>query len=391
MLKVGMVSSIRPETNYTTYLVDALQKHYSGKLEVFAYCEKDPANKEVNLNNLRACWDRDWRYFFQVPLQAKKDRLDILHFQHEINMFGGPRTAVLFPFLVLLCRLLGFKPVVTVHAAVPIREFNTDFLKVFEWPRPEIMAPMVKIVFPTIYFLIGLFSKKIIVHSQGIKELLVEDYLFNGGKIEVIAHGVPEDINYTRSSVNPSLLDKLGDKQFLLYFGYFHRRKGLEYLIRAFKYVSQKYPDLILVLGGGAVLPNYSKEMESLIRSLGLVNRIIITGFLLLTDLRYLLDKCQFVVLPAIYSIAASGPLAQVFAHEKAVIVSDLGVYREEISDGVNGLLVRVGDAADLENKMELLLGREDIKKRLSNNVAVIKNERAWSKIAGKTLEAYPK
>lgn len=389
MLKVGMVSSITPETNYTAYLIDALQKYFSDKLEVLAYCEKDPVNKKTNLKNLRLCWNRDWRYFFQVPLQAKKDKLNILHFQHEINMFGGPRTAALFPFLVLISRFLGLKPLVTIHAAVPVGQFNADFLKVFEWPKPNLLAPVVKIIFPTIYFLIGLFSKKIIVHSPGIKELLVRDYLFNRGKIEVIPHGVPGDVSYQLSEVSRQLLEKLGNKKFLLYFGYLHRRKGLEYLIRAFKPVSQKYPDLYLVLGGGTVLPNYSREMEELVSSLGLQDRVIITGFLKLTDLRYLLDKCDFVVLPAIYSIAASGPLAQVFAHEKAVIVSSLGVYSEEIKNGVNGLLAKVGEAEDLKDKMLSLLENEDLRNVISSQVSMLKKERGWKNIAEKTLKVY--
>lgn len=389
MLKVAMVSSIRPETNYTAYLIEALQKYYSEDCDVLVYTDKDKLNLEVPLSNINLVWDRDWNFLFQIIRQSIKDKINVIHFQHEINMFGGPRTAVLFPFMVLFSRFLGFNPVVTVHAAVPVKDFNADFLKVFEWPKPELLAPIVKIIFPTIYFLIGLFSKKIIVHSPGIKELLVKDYSFNGNKIEVIPHGVPEDVSYQLLDVSGQLLEKVEGKKFLLYFGYFHRRKGLEFLIKAFKSISQKYSDIYLILGGGTVLPNYSKEMEELVSSLGLSNRIIVTGFLKLVDLNYLLDECEFVVLPAVYSIAASGPLAQVFAHEKAVIVSDLGVYREEIKPEVNGLLAKAGDVDDLGAKIELLLNDPALKEKIVKNVVSIHGERKWGIIAGKTLKVY--
>lgn len=389
MIRVAMVSGIRPETNYTTYLIQALQKIKDPNLEVLAYCEKDPLNLEVPLKNLNLCWNRDWRYVYQILLQAKKDKVDVLHFQHEINMFGGPRTAVLFPLLIFLARISGFQPVVTLHAAIPIKSFDEDFLKVFEWPRPNLLAPVVKIIFPTIYFFIGLFAKKIIVHSSGIKNILASDYKINSSKIEVIAHGVPEDVSYQLSAVGGQLLEKISDKKFLLYFGYLHRRKGLEYLVAAFKKVSEKYPDLILVLAGGTILPNYTRELEAQIKSLNLTDRIFVTGFLGLTGLRYLLSRCEFVVLPAVYSIAASGPLAQVFAHEKAVIVSDLGVYREEIQNGVNGLLAKVRDEADLANKIELLLTDPELKRKIINEARLLREERSWVKIAGRTLKIY--
>lgn len=389
MIRVAIVSNIRPETNYSAYLIESLQKNYSSEVLVYSYCEKEKENEFVKLDNKRYCWDRNWRYFFQIILQAKKDEVEILHFQHEINMFGGPRTAVLFPLLVFLSRIFGFKPVVTLHAAVPVGSFNEEFLKVFQWPRPKLLAPMVKIIFPTIYFLIGFFAKKIIVHSPGIKETLVRDYRIARNKIAVIPHGVPEDIGYQLTAVGSQLKSKTEGKKFILYFGYLHRRKGIEYLIEAFEKVSDKYPDLILILAGGTVLANYALELKAQIDSLDLAEKIIITGFIKLPELRYLLENCQFVVLPAIYSIAASGPLAQAFAHGKAVLVSDLGVYREEIQDGVNGLLAKVGDVEDLFRQMDRLLVDEVLKTSLQKSVGRILEERSWPKIAEKTLQIY--
>ena len=257
MIKIAMVSSIRPETNYTAYLIEALQKYYPKDCEVLVYTDKDDHNLEVQLKNIKLVWDRDWNFLIQIIGQSLADKIDAIHFQHEINMFGGPRTAVLFPFLVFLSRILGFNPIVTVHAAVPVKEFNADFLKVFEWPKPNLLAPFVKTIFPTIYFLIGLFSKKIIVHSRGIKDILEKDYKFNGKKISVIPHGVPENVDYKNEEVSSGIRQKMDGKKFILYFGYFHRRKGLEYLIRAFREVSREHPDLYLILGGGTVLPNF--------------------------------------------------------------------------------------------------------------------------------------
>lgn len=390
-LKVATVSSIRPETNYSVYLIDALQKNYSNQIEVYSYCENEEANREVALTNKRYCWDRNWRYFFQILAQARRDRIDLLHFQHEINMFGGPRTAVIFPFLVLAARLLGFKTMVTIHAAVPRQDLNEEFLKVFEWPRPRLLTPVVNFVFTFIYAAIGLFSQRLIVHSPGLRQILVRDYFYSPSKIEVVAHGVPEDISYPLSAVGSQLRKTTEGKKFLLYFGYFHRRKGLEILLRAFLKISRNHPDLFLVLAGGAAMEHYFQALKRLSEELRIADRVLFTGFLALNDLRYLLANCEFVVLPAVYSIAASGPLAQVFAHGKAAIVSDLGVYREEIQNGVNGLLAKVGDDEDLALQIESLLTDQDLKQTIERKAKELGEERAWSKIAGQTLEIYKK
>ena len=111
--------------------------------------------------------------------------------------------------------------------------------------------------------------------------------------------------------------------------------------------------------------------------------------FVRLPDLRFLLENSEFIVLPAVYSIAASGPLAQVFAHEKAVIVSDLGVYREEIVNNFNGLLAKAADAEDLRDKIITLIENPQLVKTISENVAGVKKERSWSTVAGQTIKVY--
>lgn len=400
-----MVSSIRPETNYSAYLIEALQKlrirtmtpgvlsvdsgSLSSQVEVFAYCERDEKNKEVPLSNLRLCWDRNWRFFYQILRQAGLDKIDIIHLQHEVNMYGGPRTTAIFPFLILMSRILGFKTVVTVHAAVPVRYFDAEFLKVFEWPAPHLLAPVVRVVFPVIYFLIGIFSSRVIVHTTGLKNTLVKDYFFNPGNISVIPHGIPEDVSYEISAVSPSIKERLGEQRFILYFGYIHRRKGLDVLIKAFGSIQSEYPDLVLVIGGGTILPGYSDELKGLVKRLDIENKVIITGFLNLNDLRYLLDRSQFVVLPAIYSIAASGPLAQVFAHEKPVIVTKIGSYAEEITDGVDGLLVEKGSVESLAIGLRRLMTDDELKRKIVDNVKSKHEARRWLKIAGLTLNIY--
>ncbi len=389
MLKIAMVSSIRPETNYTTYLIDALQKFYAERLEVLVYTEKDNLNLDVPLSNINLVWNRNWQYVFQVLYRAKKDKVDVVHLQHEINMYGGISTAVLFPLLVFLLRIFGFRPVVTAHAAIPIKLIDRRFLEVFNWPYPKLLTPVVKLIFPAVYFLIGLFSEKIIVHTQTIKKCLESDYHINGRKIIIIPHGVPDVVDEEELLSGNDWRERIDGKKIILYFGYLHKRKGVEYLLRAFSNLASSFPDYLLVIAGGTIQANYFSELKNLVTNLGIKDKVIFTGFIKTPEISYLMSHCEFVVLPAIYSIAASGPLAQVFAFEKPVIVTRIGSYAEEITDGVDGLLVEPGSVESLGAGMRKMIMDEKLKRDIIAAVKERHETRRWSKIAGLTLDTY--
>lgn len=389
MLKMAMVSSIRPETNYTTYLIEALQKFYNNKVEVLVYTEKDNLNLDVPLSNVNLVWNRNWRYVFQVLSCAKKDKVNLVHLQHEINMYGGISTAVLFPLLVFLLRIFGFRPVVTAHAAIPIKLIDRHFLEVFNWPYPILLTPVVKLIFPIVYFLIGLFAEKIIVHTQTIKKCLESDYHINSRKIVIIPHGVPDLVDDGKLLSGSDWRGHLVGKKIMLYFGYLHKRKGVEYLLRAFGNLADSFPNYLLVIAGGTIQENYFIELKKLVADLGIKDKVIFTGFIKTPEISYLMYHCDFVILPAIYSIAASGPLAQVFAFEKPVIVTRIGSYAEEITDGVDGLLVEPGSVESLVTGMRKIITDEKLREGIISAVKTKHELRKWSRIAGLTLDSY--
>jgi len=384
-----MVSSIRPETNYTAYLIEALQRYYADKVEVLVYTEKDKLNLSVPLSNINLVWNRNWQYVFQVLFRAKKDKVDAVHFQHEINMYGGVSTALLFPVLVFLLRVFGFRPLVTAHAAIPIKLIDRRFLEVFNWPYPKLLTPVVKLIFPLVYFLIGLFAEKVIVHTQTIKNCLESDYHINGRKIVIIPHGVPDVVDEGKLLSGSDWRGRLIGKKIILYFGYLHKRKGVEYLLSAFSNLTNSFPDYLLVIAGGTIQENYFNELKNLVTNLGIKDKVIFTGFIKTPEISYLMYQCEFVILPAIYSIAASGPLAQVFAFEKPAIVTRIGSYAEEITDGVDGLLVEPGSVESLVTGMRKMITDEKLRGDITSSVKVRHETRKWSKMAGLTLNTY--
>jgi len=96
-MRIVIISSILPATNYSAYLIDALQKKYPKKTDILVYASRDKANLKVPLKSISLVWSKNILYPLQILKQALKDKPKIVHLQHEINMFGGLLTAAIFP------------------------------------------------------------------------------------------------------------------------------------------------------------------------------------------------------------------------------------------------------------------------------------------------------
>lgn len=387
-MKIGYVSTLQPDTNYFRYLALALQK--SG-IDVRVYADRNPKNLGVGLEHVYLLWSPGDRFYpLHILRQALRDRPDLIHLHHEVGMFGGPINASLFPLVPFLLKVFGFKVITTIHAVVKPAEIDLRFLETFAWPQKKILIIPVKTYFFFLNWVISIFSDRVIVHAEILKKTLIESYHCPEWKILVVPHGVPEEVSNQPSVISDQLAKSLGGSKFLLYFGYLHRRKGLEDLIKAFAQTPAALEGKVkLILAGGALQKDYDDKLKQLVTELGLSSTVVITGFISQTELRYLLDHCLFVVLPATYSIAASGPLAQVIAHEKPVIVSRVGVYSEEISDGENGLQSLPGNVADLAEKIQKLATDESLLRKLGEGMKKMHRVRSWNLIAEKTIKIY--
>jgi len=389
--KVAMVTTILPVTHYSRYLAKAFQSKLGEKVTMFVYTDRRKENEKVPLDNVKLVWTPNLMYPFQIVRQVIADKLDLVHLQHEFNMYGGPITAVLFPLLVLLLKLTRKRVVVTIHAVVSSREIDLSFLEVFSWPKKTIVLILAKWALGYIYTATCWFSNMVIVHSRYMKSILVSDYKANEGKIRVLPHGVPERVVSKTEEINAAWVNKTAAKRIILYFGYVVKRKGLEDLIEAFEQVSKKYQDYILVLAGGA-LPNqkdYMEKLKKIVQQKGLSRQILFTSFVPEEELIKLLARAEFVVLPSIYSISASGPLAQAISLFKPVIATDLGTFHEDLNDGIDGLLCPPRDVPSLTKAMIKLIENPTLLREIAEGIKRKAKERQWSNIATRTFEIY--
>lgn len=331
-MKIAIVSGMLPSGHYTQNLASGLSK--IKKIKLFIYTDKDKDNLKIkNRGKIKLTWTKSASFVYQIIRQVVLDKPDIVHFQHEINMFGGLLTAMLFPLLLFFAKLTGVGIVTTVHATVSPDQINKHFVETFN-KNPQIIRPLyLKIYFSYLYKTICLLSHRVIVHTELSKQVL-QEYL-PSAKDKIIV--IPTTIPHVK-------MVKAKKKKYFFYFGYIAHRKGLENMIEGFKEFIKENPKsgFNLILAGG-VISGQEKALEDLKKTISknaLKNNIKYVGFLNLKQQNQYYREAYAVVIPAKVSISASGPLYHATSHGKFIIASNIGHLRYEIKNNYNGYLI---------------------------------------------------
>lgn len=382
--KIAMVSTILPETHYSQYLTQSLSSQIPSQLFVFT---------DTNYENLKVkksgkiilTWDKNAFYPLQILIKSLQHKPTIVHFQHELNMFGGYFTSVIFPVAIVLLKIFGIKIVTTVHAVVSKKDINNTFIHLFFNKPPILIRPrIVTIFFTYLYSLICLLSNKIIVHTETLKEILIKDYHVSNEKIIVIPHGVPA-ISNNRLSIR-----KKSNEKYLLYFGYISKRKGIDELLKGFaSYIHKNYKsNLKLKLAGGVIKgQEFARvEIEEIITKLKIQDNVEIIGFVSQVELSELFKNSLAVVIPAKISIAASGPLAQAMAYGKPILISDLPNIRAEFKGNNEVLLVQKKEWCKNINE---IVTNHRLQRQLSTNIKKKAESRSWNNVAKMHINLY--
>lgn len=135
--------------------------------------------------------------------------------------------------------------------------------------------------------------------------------------------------------------------------GGIQRRKGQLDLIQAVALLRDDFPDLVLILGGGAGDAEYLAAVEARIAELGLRKAVRLVGFE--PDVRTLLAHAELLVHPS-HSEGFGLAILEAMAAGKPVVATRCGGPEEIVEDGVSGLLVPVADPPALARALRRLL-----------------------------------
>lgn len=321
--------------SYSKNLIGNIVHPKSDSLIVLA--NKEDVKKKYRINDIDIIpsFHRDWRYIIEIPKHLIRIKPDIVHIQHEIALFGEIMTFWLFPFVLLIIKLISNNVVVTVHGVINTNKINRTFIKQNSIHVPKLLrifvhSKFVRFIISLFYFSVGKIASKIVVHEVVFKTLLETHYNIKSDKIEVIPHGI-ESVSILPKDDARNMLDIQKNTQMCLFIGYITGYKNIDVLIDGFALFTKKNPHAFLIIGAG-MNPNkkndshyrnqyhaYQRKAEENIPS----NQYRWVGFVKEEQIPVYFSAADVVLFPYNQALSASGPMAFALSYNVPFLMSE--------------------------------------------------------------------
>ena len=244
-------------------------------------------------------------------------------------------------------RLLGKKLVYTAHN-VNVRERDgTD-----TWMNRSLLKIMYR------------FYDHIFVHTEKMKQQLVQEYGVKESRITVIPFGVNDVIPRTGMSRREAR-QKLGvaDRDHaMLFFGRIAPYKGLDLLVQALPVMAQTDPTVRLIIAGEIKKSDCESHWDAVQRMIderGLRNRVIQKiEYISDEDVEIYFKAVDVLVMPYRH-IYQSGLPFLAYNFGLPIVATDVGSLREDIVEGETGFVCRADDPDDLAKAVCAYFGSE--------------------------------
>jgi glycosyltransferase involved in cell wall biosynthesis len=142
----------------------------------------------------------------------------------------------------------------------------------------------------------------------------------------------------------------------ILFMGRINKIKGLEYLVNSFDKLSRAY-DAILVIAGQD--DGYRTELEAKIKSLGLSDRVLFTGYLKGDDKKSAMVDADMLVQPSINEAGARPSFESILCRTPVIVTKNTGA-GNDIRDIDGGILFDYGDIEGMSKAMQYILDNKD-------------------------------
>jgi glycosyltransferase involved in cell wall biosynthesis len=307
-----------------------------------------------SLLNLFALW---WRFLLSPPDVIHVQFLPMLKWRIPLDLW-----------LIEFSRMRGAKIVLTVHDLLPHNTGETYKATFLELYRS---------------------ADRMICHSDHIKDRLEAEFSVPRAKVFVIPHGpffydLPADGLVQQGK--PSDADAVTVE--VLWQGILSPYKGVDLLLHAWQQVEANCSNCRLsIVGTGA--PEMLEQVRLQVERQKLEHVNLQLRFVSTQELVALYRAADVVVYPY-RAITTSGALATGLALGKAIIASDLPVFRELLTDRENALLVDAQNPAALAGALLELAHDKALRNHLADRVREMNfGDQSWLSIAKKTLHVY--
>lgn len=280
----------------------------------------------------------NWRFLYRLCRLIRCERVDLV----QSHLLGSN----------VYCSLAGLltrTPVIaTFHGSVDISEHER-----LKWLK---------------FLIINIAAGAVVAVTDSLRDDIINRTRLNPDKIKVIYNGI--DSAKFRRRHNNALREKYNwsdDDLIIGSLGNIRPAKGYDILLRVAALLEKSQRSYRFVVAGQGKGQLYDELLE-LRKQLGLEGRVKFAGFI--DDAATFLSGLDLFLST---SISEGLPLSaiQAMVAELPVIATRCGGYVGLINDNETGLLVEVGDAQEIGNTIEVVMGDSDLRKRLARNANI--------------------
>ena len=202
-----------------------------------------------------------------------------------------------------------------------------------------------------------------------------------GGDYTVIPNGV--DIGRFSTAAPTFSRDDEGFR--ILFVGRLEPRKGAKFLLRAMPRILREVPEARLtVVGSGPLSRYYRLHLPD-----GVEDRVVFAGRVSADALASQYAAADVFCSPAMGGESFGIVLIEAMAAGAAVVASDIAGYRDVVSDGATGLLVRRGDPDSIADGVVRLARDDALRRRLVESARSEVRQYAWDRVTRRILAVY--
>ena len=198
---------------------------------------------------------------------------------------------------------------------------------------------------------------------------------------------IPNGVDTAHFNPDVSPIDIFNDGKFnILFVGRMEKRKGFNYLLKAYKQVKREIPNCRLIAVGPGIRLRHKYERH--VNRNGLAD-VVFSGYTSYSDLPRYYKTADIVCFPATGRESFGIVLLEAMALNKPIIATNIDGYTKVLTHGAEGLSVPPKDVGKLAEALTTLMTDDSLRQQMGSRGRLKALEYDWSRIARRVLDFY--